>query len=860
MCRHIAHRQDELVAEMWRLLLVLAACACSVPSRPARAPASSSTRADPAPPAAISEPFPIVSPFRLPHTFEPRAYRARLALGAHRFTGHIEITGDLSEAVALIWLHGVGLVVTDARAVHGDVVIPLEASPPRADQLLGLLSETALAAGRWTISLDYEGPIHDQESPVATPNGLSMVDPPALGVFRRVVGSASYVFTQSEPIYARWIFPCIDEPDRKVPWQLTLDVDKDLVAASNTQIVRESELDPAHKRVEFAETAPLPSYVIAFAVGPFDIIDARPAKKGTPIRILALHGHAAAIASALRLAPQILDRLETWLGVPYPYGKLDLVAVPHAGWGAMENPGLVTFNQEDIESAQPTRVIAHELAHQWFGDLVTLAWWDDIWLNESFAELLSDKIGEQLDPSPEPEARVDEHVGATASAQRGVSVVRRIASSDDLEFRRFAPQEVLEKGAALLRLFEAYFGPEPFRHAIRSYVAAHANGSVTTADLSRALSDEAGKRLEQSIASMLDIGAPTLDVTLICEGPPHLRIDCAPAELPVCVAYDKDGKRAEVCAQLDDALHDLALPAKRCPLWVLPNVAGIGPYYARWTQALLGPLVDSGWSHLSPAERRMLFGELRDTSSQLAVFVKLASDGSAQTIPNAAWFLDGIAKYVPRDLEPAFDARIEAWFGAQARALHFKQVDDVGYTARREPVGVVHLVARTQDPQLVHEARPIAAHFHDLPPDYPFLEPVLALAANGDPKFVKALLDDLAVRGRADPTLRGSIIDALSATPGVVGFFKEDPQPLASLEPWEATTLFSNVCDSDDRKVLAALASKMSLQTSRVALGEVDQCLATKATLEPLLRLWLGRSTNGTPARRTVSVPSAAPP
>src|SRR5262249_35816009 len=161
--------------------------------------------------------------------------------------------------------------------------------------------------------------------------------------------SSTYVFTQAEPIYARRIFPCIDEPDRKVPWQLTLDVSKDLLAASNTPVVRETAIDKDRKRVEFAETKPLPSYLIAFAVGPFDVVDAPAAKSGTPIRILALHNRGAEVAASAKLAPRILDLLEAWFEIPYPYGKLDLVAVPHLGSGAMEHPGLVTFGQNYLE-------------------------------------------------------------------------------------------------------------------------------------------------------------------------------------------------------------------------------------------------------------------------------------------------------------------------------------------------------------------------------------------------------------------------------------------------------------------------------------------------------------------------------
>src|SRR6185503_11945064 len=207
------------------------------------------------------------------------------------------------------------------------------------------------------------------------------------GAFKLTYGGANYVYTQLEALYARRVFPIIDEPDIKVPWQLTLDVPKGLTAVSNTPVVKDYDLATGH-RFEFAKTKPLPSYLVAFGIGPFDIVDAGKTKGGAPVRIVAMKGRGAEAAYAAKTTARILDLLEEWFGIPYPYEKLDMLAVPIViGFSAMENAGLVTCVEQLMlfDPKKPSwrqrrgyiAVTSHELAHQWFGDYVTMAWWDD---------------------------------------------------------------------------------------------------------------------------------------------------------------------------------------------------------------------------------------------------------------------------------------------------------------------------------------------------------------------------------------------------------------------------------------------------------------------------------------------------
>jgi alanyl aminopeptidase len=778
-----------------RLLLasciVLAAC-------PAPEPAIIPTPPAPAPPVVVQPPPAPVPPgpgddvpkLRLPRLFVPASYVARLTIDPAKptFTGSIAITGDIPVATSVIWLHGRHLTVKRATATGtANMAIELHVTP-RGEDRLELQADGALAPGAWQLALDYTGQIDAINT---------------TGAFVESVAGIPYVFTQFEATYARRVFPCLDEPDSKVPWQLTLDVPKGLLAVSNTPIAKDSE-GGAYHHVEFAQTKPLPAYLVAFGVGPFDIVPAGATKSGVPVRIIAIKGHGAEAAYAAKTTAHVLDLLEAWFQIPYPYPKLDILTIPvTAGFGAMENAGLVTAGQGYVlMEAKPswqhrvgwTTDAAHELAHQWFGDYVTTAWWDDIWLNEGFANWMENKITSEFDPTWHFQLH---EVTMRDDALRADALTKARRIRQPIE----VPGDILNvfdgitynKGGAVLNMFERYVGPDLFARGVRDYLQSRAFGNATSADFIAAIGKAAGKDLAPAFATFLDQpGEPEIEATLSCTGGPKLELaqrryvpaGAPPAEatkpwiVPVCVAFDQDGKRGETCTLLDAPSGTLALPAKACPRWVMPNVDARGYYRVSYTAPQVTALRDEAWPLLSWNERRALFGDVSaaarsarpgfhdPTPRQLPLVLalslepKLLTGGDRFTIEDAVELPAVLERFVADDQR----GKLQAWYrmtfgpGAQKLGLAPKDTDDFDAEGAR-----VNLVAAAaghgRDPELVKQAIAAAAHWRDLPEA--MREATLQIAVDGNPELAAQLVAELRTEKRRD--LRSDLIWALAS-------------------------------------------------------------------------------------------------
>src|SRR5215472_10226354 len=487
-------------------LLAVAVAACASSHSRVAAPAA-------LPPAPRPE---LVSPpgIRLPETFRPSAQRLSLTIvpSDEHYTGRTEIDGTLGAGIDVVWLNAELLEVTSASARSGGQEVAAELVI-RDDQRVALRFPRALPAGPLTLVLAFRGEIFTRDG---------------RGIFRRQSGGEWYAFTQFESTSARRVFHCVDEPSAKIPWPVTLPIPAGLSAFSNTQPLCQVPEANGMEAVQFAQTRPISSYLVAFGVGAFEVLDARPAgTKRIPVRVIAPRGRAPEGAWAARVSPEILESLEDYFGMPFPYEKLDVLAVPGFP-GAMENVGLVTFNESQLlaspeqDSVSRRRgyanVAAHEFAHQWFGDLVTTAWWNDIWLNEAFATWMQTKAIERWAPSWGMRAARVEARDRAAEADTLVNarVVRQPVDTYEDVWNAF-DAITYEKGASVLRMFEVWVGEEPFRRGIQRYLRSHADGNATTDDFLAAISASAGKDVAPAFGTFLDRpGVPRLRASLSC--------------------------------------------------------------------------------------------------------------------------------------------------------------------------------------------------------------------------------------------------------------------------------------------------------------------------------------------------------
>ena len=346
--------------------------------------------------------------------------------------------------------------------------------------------------------------------------------------------------TQFEATDARRAFPCFDEPDRKAVFSVTLDVPDGLAAYSNGPEVDAAPLPQGGRRIRFGDTIPMSTYLVAFVVGPLvatDPVDVR----GTPVRIVHVPGKGGLTAFALEAAGHSLEFFSDWFGIDYPAEKLDLVAIPDFAFGAMENLGCVTFREAVllVDPARASRlelervadVISHEIAHMWFGDLVTMRWWNGIWLNEAFATLMELLCVDHF--RPEWDRWVSFGVERDAAmATDGLHATRPV------EYPVGPPEEAqgmfdvltYQKGAGVLRMLERYLGAERFRDGVRRYLETHRFGNTETADLWDAIEEASGEPVRDIMDSwILQGGFPLVTVDPTASGP-------TPASGPVPVA------------------------------------------------------------------------------------------------------------------------------------------------------------------------------------------------------------------------------------------------------------------------------------------------------------------------------------
>lgn len=529
---------------------------------------------------------PAVPTGPLPDTIKPTAYRIQLTVdpAAADFQGHTEIDVVLSEPTRSLFLHGLGLKVRAVQIATGAKTLQASYREVHESGVARLDVPQTVPAGKLTLKFDYTAGFRTS----------------AEGLFHAQVGDDWYAWTQLEALDARRMFPSFDQPGFKTPFTLTVTAPTAAKVFANTPEVK-ATASGAVTVHQFAPSQPLPTYLVALGVGPFDLLESTvPANavraQPLPFRVIATKGQAARLRLSLTEGPKLLQILETYLRVPYPYEKLDLLACPLMG-GAMENAGLI-ISDDTIQllsaDAPPSQlrefgeVMAHEMAHQWFGDLVTPSWWTDIWLNESFAEWLGKKVGDQWRPELGIAASEltdaffamgTDSLGHGRPIRQPITENRQVASAFD--------SITYEKGAQVLSMFESYLGPEKFAEGVHRHLERYRHGNATADDFFRSLGEAAGNtKIVAAMRTFTDqTGVPIVNVsrqgaTLTLSQARYRRLGTPPATaqtwmIPVCLAAG--GSRT--CTLMDSATATLSnVPAGQA---LIPNAGGAGYYRFR---------------------------------------------------------------------------------------------------------------------------------------------------------------------------------------------------------------------------------------------------------------------------------------
>src|SRR5438477_7535596 len=462
------------------------------------------------------------TPGKLPKKVVPVEYSIRVVTNIDKlaFTGSETVKVNVRAPVNQIVLNSLELEISDG-AIDGESLPKSAIKIAKKEELLTLNLSTQLPAGEHTISLNFSGKINQQGQ------GLYYVryQEQGSGVKKTMLG------TQFEATDARRFFPCWDEPSFRARFQLTAVVPENWLAVSNMPVESEKKI-AGGKEVRFAATPPMSSYLNVFVAGELDFIESRSGP--TQLRVIATKGKAEMGRYALEATAQILQYYNEYFGVAYPLPKLDQIALPGGFGGAMENWGGITYYESTLlfdpkSSSAETKqdiyeVLAHEMAHQWFGDLVTMAWWDNLWLNEGFASWMGSKCTAHFNPQWEVWLRREFPRDPT----RRVGIAKEAAMESDARSTTHPIQQPVateaeangafddityKKGQSFLRMLESFLGEDVFREGIRRYMAAHMYSNTTTADLWNALSETSGKAVAEIAAGWTEqAGFPVVNV------------------------------------------------------------------------------------------------------------------------------------------------------------------------------------------------------------------------------------------------------------------------------------------------------------------------------------------------------------
>ena len=614
----------------------------------------------------------LQSPYRLPRTVLPSQYQVSLSptLDDASFTGSVTISAEATQAVNEIVLNAIELDIHSVEVNGSPVAFSLN------EELERLIIDAAVSPGPITLHISFTGTLNDKlrgfyRSTFTDENGAT-----------RTIAT-----TQMQSTDCRRAFPCFDEPDFKATFAIDITCDADLLAVSNGREIRRETQPNGQVRIWFSETMLMSTYLVAFVVGPLEATE--PVMVGSlPLRVIHVPGKSHLTEFGLRVGAFCIEWFENYYGIPYPSDKCDLLALPDFAAGAMENLGCITFREvlllvdpatsTQIEQELVAAVVAHELAHMWFGDLVTMRWWNGIWLNEAFATFMEVAATDAF----APQWTMWTSFGLDRSAAFEVDSLH---STRTVEFPVESPADAdgmfdvltYQKGGALLRMLEQYLGPDRFRAGVNHYLKKHSYGNTETGDLWDAIehvvSTDGGENVP--VRALMDswiwqAGYPLVSARVdgaeLVLSQRQFTFDNTPdATLWVIPVHVRVGNEAtKVLLNTDE----LRLPLADSSAAVVVNAGGPGFYRVEYSTDLLSRITGTTLATLTTLERYNLVDDAWNAVVAGALttenFIEFAR-GFQNENDLAVWqvltkALTGLGRLIPRDNMASFNTFVSS--------------------------------------------------------------------------------------------------------------------------------------------------------------------------------------------------------
>ncbi len=660
---------------------------------------------------------------RLPQTVVPEHYSLKLApdLKAATFTGIETIDVNLAESTDHITLNAIEIEFKTVTVTQDGKELKATISPDNEKQQATFTFPEKLTAGKARLTIDYSGILNNE----------------LRGFYLSKTAKRNYAVTQFESTDARRAYPCFDEPALKATYDITLVVDAGDTVISNSAIEADIPGPVAGKHtLKFFTTPKMSTYLVAFMVGDFQCTAGE--SDGVAIRVCSTPDKVALTPYGVDVAERVLHYYNNYFGIPYPLKKLDLIGLPDFEAGAMENFGAITYRETalllDPKTAsvgakkQVALVIAHEMAHQWFGDLVTMQWWDNLWLNEGFATWMEYKAIAHL----QPEWGVDQ---SAASGLDGSLNVDAQPTTRSIRAKADTPEEINEmfdgiaygKAGAVLGTIENYLGEETFRQGVHNYLAAHRYANATAEDFWNAQTATSHKPVDKIMESLVaQPGVPLLTFSEPVKGKAAVTqkrffltpsIEPDPAQkwtLPVCFKTAK-GQECQVLSSTDSSLN---VPSDS-PLFA--NAGGKGYYRSAYPASVYSALVAQVETALTPSERISLIGDewaqMRANKASIGDYLDLTAavknDSGAEVVSAS---LSGInTTYIRIAATNEDKAALSTWIRSAYAPVYAK----LGPPAETDSANTKELRAQLfgilgyygKDPDIIAQAKDIAAKY-----------------------------------------------------------------------------------------------------------------------------------------------------